>query len=66
MHSPRYYRDEAARARRLANSINHSEVRDALLRTAKDYDEIAIDLETGAVEIRHPELLPQAKDTKAG
>jgi hypothetical protein len=26
---------------------------------AHDYDELAEDLENGAVEIRHPELLPQ-------
>ena len=26
---------------------------------AKDYDEIAIDLERGTIEINHPELMPQ-------
>jgi hypothetical protein len=26
---------------------------------AQDYDDIAEDLENGAVEIRHPEMLPQ-------
>jgi hypothetical protein len=30
-----------------------------LLRMAQDYTDIAEDLETGAVEIRHPELMPQ-------
>jgi hypothetical protein len=59
MREVRYYREEAARARRLANSINHLEARDALLKMAKDYDEMAADLETGAVAIRHPELMPQ-------
>ena len=54
-----YYRQEAARARRLANSINHLEARDALLKMAKDYDEIALDLERGTIEISHPELMPQ-------
>jgi hypothetical protein len=47
----------------LAN--NHPEARDTLLKVAKDYDEIAMDLERGAVEIRHPDLMPQSKGTKA-
>jgi hypothetical protein len=29
------------------------------LRMAQDFEDIAYDLETGAVEVRHPELLPQ-------
>jgi hypothetical protein len=28
---------------------------------ARDYSEIAEDLERGAIEIRHPELLPQRR-----
>jgi hypothetical protein len=62
MQEARYYRREAARARRLANAINHPDARDALLNMAKDYEEIATDLERGAVKIDHPELLPQADD----
>lgn len=65
MQESSYYRQEAIRARRLSNAINHLEARDALLKMAKDYDEIAIDLETGAVEIRHPDLMPQSKGTRA-
>jgi hypothetical protein len=30
-----------------------------LKQTARDYEEIAADLEKGAVEICHPELMPQ-------
>jgi hypothetical protein len=30
-----------------------------LLRMAQDYEDLAEDLENGAIEIRHPELLPQ-------
>jgi hypothetical protein len=30
-----------------------------LIRMAEDYEDIAVDLETGAVEIRHPDLMPQ-------
>ena len=59
MREARYYRDEAARARRLAKGINHAEARESLLNMARDYDDIAEDLESGAVEIRHPELMPQ-------
>jgi hypothetical protein len=64
MREVRYYREEAARARRLANAINHPEARDALLKMAKDHDEIAADLETGAIEIRHPELMPQRQSRR--
>jgi hypothetical protein len=56
-----YYREQAGRARRLARGINHPEVTEQLLRMARDYDELAEDLERGAVEIRHPELLPQRR-----
>ena len=37
----------------------NSEAAGALTRAAEDYEEIAQDLERGAVEIRHPELMPQ-------
>jgi hypothetical protein len=59
MQEPRYYRDEAARARRLSGTINHPEARAMLLKLAKDYEEIAADLERGAVKVEHPELMPQ-------
>ena len=39
--------------------VHQIDVRDTLRRTAQDFDEIAEDLETDAVEVRHPELLPQ-------
>ena len=59
MHAPEYYRDQARHARRLASMVHQVEVRDRLRQTAQDLDETAEDLETGAVEVRHPELLPQ-------
>ena len=37
----------------------NSEAAGALTRAAEDYEEIAQDLERGALEIRHPELMPQ-------
>ncbi len=35
------------------------ELSETLRRVAQDFDDVAYDLESGAVEIRHPELLPQ-------
>ena len=61
-----YYREQAAHARRLANSINHPEARNALLAMAKDYDELAVDLERGAIDVRHPELMPQRMERRTG
>ena len=59
MYEATYYRGQAQRARRLARSINHSEVERQLERMARDFDDIAEDLELGAIEIRHAELMPQ-------
>jgi len=46
------------RARRLA-ARTHAEIDATLLRMAQVFVEIAEDLEKGAVEIRHPERMPQ-------
>jgi hypothetical protein len=59
MHRASYYIDQANRARRLAREQTHHETKTLLERVAQDYDDIAEDLENGAVEIRHPEMLPQ-------
>ena len=59
MYDPSYYRDQAQRARRLARSVTIHDVEAQLLRMAQDYDDLAVDLERGAIEIRHPELMPQ-------
>jgi hypothetical protein len=57
-----YYRERAKSARRLAHEIaDRPEIARTFQDMALDYDEIAIDLETGAVEIRHPELMPQGR-----
>ena len=58
MHDPSYYREQAERARRLA-ARTHAEIDATLLRMAQDFDEIAEDLEKGAVEVQHPERMPQ-------
>ncbi|HEX3536161.1 MAG TPA: hypothetical protein VHU15_05295 [Stellaceae bacterium] len=52
-----YYRGQADKARRLARATHDTTVGAQLWLMASDYDDIADDLETGAVEIRHPELL---------
>ena len=60
MHRASYYRDQADCARRLARAHIQDETKALLLqRVAQDYDDIAEDLENGAVDIKHPEMLPQ-------
>jgi hypothetical protein len=59
-----YYRQQAARARRLADAIGNREMQEQLSRIAIDYDDIAADLERGAVEVRHPELMPQRRPSR--
>lgn len=62
MQNPRYYRSQADVAQRLADEITNAEAAASLSRMAQEYRDIAEDLETGAIEIRHPERLPQRKD----
>ena len=61
MQKPRYYRSQAQVAQRLAGEIYNAEAAASLLKMARDYQDIAEDLENGALEIRHPERMPQAK-----
>jgi hypothetical protein len=61
MQDPSYYRSQAARARRLALVPNDRETQDTLLQMAQDYLDLVEDLERGAIEIRHPELMPQTR-----
>jgi hypothetical protein len=58
MRSPSYYRDQAERAQRLARSVTDRDrgVKAILSQVAQEYEELAEDLEGGAVEIRHSEL----------
>ena len=58
MQDASYYREQAERARRLARVTTARAIEESLARTAKDYSDIADDLESGAIEIRHPELMP--------
>jgi hypothetical protein len=52
-----HYRDRANHARALADAAWQLDLKDTLRGLAKDYDEVADDLENGATEIRHAELL---------
>jgi hypothetical protein len=59
MQEQRYYREQAARARRLARGSTNRDLESLLLGMAQDYEDLAADLESGAIELRHPELMPQ-------
>ena len=59
MHHVSYYREQASRARRLARQLHQHDASNLLSQIAADYDDVAEDLENGAVEIRHSELMPQ-------
>ena len=59
MQSAKYYRGQAQRARRLASGVMNKEVTKTLDRLDRDYSDIAQDLESGAIDIVHPEKLPQ-------
>ena len=60
MHDAAYYREQAERLRHLARQTNAVIAHD-LERLAIDFDDIAEDLELGAIEIVHPDLLPQRR-----
>ena len=54
------YRKQADHARQLAEATWQDNLEEILRRVARDFDEIAEDIEAGATEVRHPELLRQA------
>ena len=60
-HHPAYYRGQAARARRLASAVGNRETEALLSRIAQEYEETAADVESGAIEIRHVELIPRTQ-----
>lgn len=58
-----YYREQARRGRRLARGIpNRPDVARQLNDMAQDYEELALDIESGAIGVRHPELLSPKQD----
>ena len=60
MQNAAYYRERAERVRYLARHTSDS-VYDELMQLAHDFEELADDLLRGAIEIRHPELMPHSK-----
>jgi hypothetical protein len=54
------YRKQADHARQLAEATWQDNLEEILRRVARDFDEIAEDIEAGAIEVRHPELPRQA------
>ncbi len=60
MQSMSYYLEQAEKAEPLASLIDDEQARSQLHKMAQDYKDIAQDLETGAIDIRHPELMPQS------
>lgn len=54
-----YFRRRAERTRGLLRMILQPGVRKTLMDLARDYDELADDLERGGLTLRYPELLPQ-------
>jgi hypothetical protein len=59
MQAVSYYLVQADKAERLAELISDERAKTDLLKMAEDYRDIARDLESGAVEIRHRDRLPQ-------
>jgi len=51
-----HYRNMAKRVRRLVHAAWQLDLQDTLRSLAKDYDEIAEDIESGTAQIRHAEL----------
>jgi hypothetical protein len=58
MDSASHYRHQADHARRLAEVTWQLDLEGMLRRLAQDFDETAEDIEAGATEMRHLELLP--------
>lgn len=61
-----YYRQQAERAKRLSDSTTDQQLSEALASAARDFADIADDLERGAAEVSHPELVTQSQHDGAG
>lgn len=59
MQSASYYLKQAQKAEHLACRLTDEQASAALLQMAEDYRDIAQDLENGAIDIQHPERMPQ-------
>jgi hypothetical protein len=61
MQEAAYYIAQAEKADRLASLVTDKAVGAELTKMAEDYRDIAEDITSGAIEIRHPELMPQLR-----
>jgi hypothetical protein len=61
MHAASHYREEAEHMRRLLLEAHQPEINNLLHRLAQSYEEIAADLDSGAIEIVNPDRLPQCE-----
>ncbi len=59
-----YYRERANHLRHLAEMTWQHDLKALLGCLAQEYDETAEDLEGGASEIRHPELVTEVEDQR--
>lgn len=59
MQSAKYYRTQAAIADGLGLTDGNPELRRILRQLSRDYNDIAVDLECGAIKITHLSELPQ-------
>jgi hypothetical protein len=57
-----YYKTHAERLERLASGLSDPKMIETLDRLSKDYGDIALDLERGAIVMVHPERVPQLPD----
>lgn len=59
MDAAAYCRERATRVRQLAETTLDDALRESLRAMARDYDELAKDLDSGTEAVRHPDLLPE-------
>jgi hypothetical protein len=59
MDAAAYCRARAKEVRQLAETTLEDALRESLRAMARDYDELAEDLDNGATAVRHPDLLPE-------
>jgi len=59
MQSVSYYLEQSEKVERLSGLITDKLAKDGLTKMAQDYGDIAEDLQSGAIEIRDREQMPQ-------
>ena len=59
MDAAAYCRARAKEIRQLAETTLDDSLRESLRAMARDYHELAEDLDNGATAVRHPDLLPE-------